>query len=229
VRLLRTVAILALTLGAGLFGAGLFVACGSESAMDDPPPTGADPAQGSTRVATTPTPTDTATPSPTPTATPTPYDGLVARMRIPRFGVDAPVEAIGLLPTNQLDVPKDPLNVGWYYIYDKPGWGGNAVFSAHVDYWPNIRGPFYNLKDLEPGDQVVVVMEDGTEYVYEVFRKERYHVSNIPMGELIDAPEKPDGEEWITIITCGGEFRASRPGGPGEYLERDVVVAKRIQ
>lgn len=49
------------------------------------------------------------------------------------------------------------------------------------------------------------------------------------MGDLISAPEKPAGAEWITLITCGGRFRAYLDGGgPGEYLDRDVVVAERV-
>lgn len=180
-----------------------------------------------------PTATVTATASQEAPASPTstPFAGAVSRFLIPRFEVDTAVEAIGLVPgANQMDVPKDPLNVGWYDIYDRPGWAGNAVFSAHVDYWPDIRGPFFELYKLEPGDEVVVVMADGTEYRYRVFRKQRYDVSTIPTGELVWPPDKPAGTEWLTMITCGGRFRAYLDGnGAGEYLDRDVVVAARVQ
>lgn len=57
-----------------------------------------------------------------PTATPRPFDGTVASMRIPRFDVDAAVENIGIDQTNRLEVPENPLNAGWYGIYQKPGW-----------------------------------------------------------------------------------------------------------
>lgn len=167
---------------------------------------------------------------PTPTATPEPFAGEVSGFRIPRFEVDARIENIGLIPgENQLDIPEDPLKVGWYGIYDRPGWMGNAVFSAHVDYWPDIRGPFFNLSKLDPGDEVIVVMADGQEYRYRVFRKQRYDVATIPMGDLIWPRERPADAEWITLITCGGRFRAYLDGGgPGEYLDRDVVVAERV-
>ncbi|KAA0231985.1 class F sortase [bacterium] len=132
-----------------------------------------------------------------------------------------------MLPSNQLDTPHDPLKTGWYYIYDKPGFRGTAVFSAHVDYYPNIIGPFNKLKNSEIGDDIVVVMENGLEYKYRVIRKERYDVATIPMGDLIWPTNKPADTEWVTLITCGGEFRSATPGGPGEYLHRDVVVAER--
>src|SRR5688500_2298438 len=62
------------------------------------------------------TPTHTFTPAPgdagavPATPTPTPFDGAVSRLRIPRFGVDSAIEAIGLLPSNELATPNDPYN-----------------------------------------------------------------------------------------------------------------------
>ena len=35
----------------------------------------------------------------------------------------------------------------------------------------------------------------------------------------------PPDREWITMITCGGEFTPLTPGGPGSYGSRVVVVA----
>ena len=175
----------------------------------------------------TPAATETATPTqapPTPTPTPTPFDGNVARLKIPRFGVDAPIELLGVDETNTMETPKDTNTaVGWYHIWDRPGWGGNAIFSAHV-YYHNLPAPFVNLAQSQPGDLVVVQMEDGTEYVYEVFSNERYHRDTIPMGDIIWPPQRPEGEEWITLITCGGELDETG----WEYLYRDVVVARRI-
>ncbi len=76
-------------------------------------------------------------------------------------------------------------------------------------------------------------MEDGPAYTYEVFYFQRYDVSTIPMGDLIagvvGGRARPPEEEWITLITCGGRFVATQPNGLGEYLDRDVVVARRIQ
>lgn len=163
------------------------------------------------------------------TPTPVPYDGPAARMRLEAFGVDAPIEYIGLLSTNELDVPHNPLNVGLYDIegYGKPGYGSNSVFSAHVDYYPNIVGPFNKLARSKIDDVIAVVMDDGTEYRYRVIRVVQYDVETIPMGDLIWPRNKPDGAEWVTLITCGGEFLGTR-GQPGEYKDRIVVVAERV-
>jgi len=174
---------------------------------------------------TTQAPTNTPTEAPpTPTATPTPFDGNVARFKIPRFGVDAPIELLGVDETNTMETPQDENTaVGWYHIYDRPGWHGNSIFSAHV-YYHNVPAPFVSLADSQVGDTVIITMEDGTEYTYEVFSNERYHRDTIPMGDIIWPQDRPEGEEWVTLITCGGELDSTG----WEYISRDVVVAKRV-
>ncbi|MGB4861360.1 MAG: class F sortase [Tepidiformaceae bacterium] len=164
--------------------------------------------------------------SPTPTVTP--FSGPVARMKIPSIDVDSPIEEIGIT-NNQLDTPSDAVrSIGWYSIYDRPGHDGNAVFAAHKNY-DFQEGPFSRLDSLRPHDEIVVEMEAGPAYVYEVAFYQRYGVDAIPMGELIDAPRRPPGAEWITLITCGGRFQATEENGLGHYLERDVVIASRIR
>jgi len=187
-------------------------------------------------------PSAAATDQPSPTATPVPYDGKVTRFRIPKFSVDVPIEDIGILPNNELATPSDPHDVGWYGIYAKPGFNGNAVFSAHVDYYglPPADMPFHRLKELKPNDQIVVQMDNGVDYTYSVDDFTRYATSDDPstadlpqikMGELIDAAARPAGQQWITLITCGnsGPFKyVSGNSGPVEYLTRDVVIAHRV-
>jgi len=225
--ILRRAALATFAFGVALLIAGLVaVAVRSTNSAADELPT---PTVTSTPTKTaTPRPTATGTPLP-PTPTPTPFAGDVARFQIARYDVDSAVELIGLDSNNTLETPTDPHDTGWYSIYDRPGWGGNAVFAAHVNWWPDIRGPFYNLADSKEGDRFDVVMTDGTRYIYEFMRYERYDADTIPMGDLIWPKDKPAGEEWITLITCGGTFESATPGGPGHYLHRDVVVAKLIE
>lgn len=211
----RTLSLAVFAFGALLLIAG--VACsGGDSQEPDPTPTPTE--------AATATPTPTRTPPPTPTATPTPFDGAVARIKIPRFNVDAPIEELAINGRGELDTPKDEnTSVGWYYIYDKPGWSGNAIFSAHV-YYHSDPAPFMNLAKSAEGDEVIVAMEDGTEYRYTVISNKRYHRDDIPMGDIIWPKEKADYDEWVTLITCGGQLDSTGQ----EYVSRDVVVAKRI-
>lgn len=240
-KLLRGLAMFAFVAGAAMLVVGFVRSDGSEPAAEPDPFVAVTAAATETAEATA-TATGTVAATVTPTATPEPFNGSLARFKIPKFKVDSAVETIGFLGnTNQLDTPHDPLNTGWYDLYSKPGFVGNALFSAHVDYWPNILGPFKKLAELDRNDEIVIVMENGLEYRYRVIFKERYDVSTMPMGELIDAngkgrpgandavaPARPEGAEWITMITCGGRFNKTDPRGFGEYLDRDVVIAERI-
>ncbi len=219
-KLARTLSLAAFAFGAILLTTG--IACsGGNAAEEEPTPTVA-PTNTATP-SSTPTATATRTPPPTPTATPTPFDGAVARIKIPKFNVNAHIEALGVDKNNFLDTPRDELGaVAWYDIYDKPGWLGNAVFSAHV-YYHSKPAPFVSLAKAVEGDEIIVVMEDGTEYVYEVISKARYHRDTIPMGDIIWPKQKADYDEWVTLITCGGELDSTGQN----YVSRDVVVARR--
>ncbi len=217
-KLVRTVSLAVFALGALLLLAG--VACNNSDAKEETPTATAAPSETPTETAT-----PTNTPRPTPTVTPTPFAGAVSRLKIPRFNVDAPIEELAINARGELDTPKDENRaVGWYYIYDRPGWGGNAIFSAHV-YYHSIPAPFVNLAKSVAGDKIVIAMENGAEYTYEVISNKRYHRDQMDMGAIIWPKEKADYDEWVTLITCGGELDSSGQ----EYISRDVIVAKRVQ
>ena len=230
--------------GIGVLGVALAMSSGGE---DDKaaPVLITTPAASASASASSPA-TAGATSTPTALPTPTPFNGKVMRLKIPRFGVDAPIEDLAINSRGELDTPKvENKNVGWYYIYDKPGrlnpdnagWAefggkqkgqlhfrGNTVFSAHV-YYRNVPAPFVSLAKAQPGDEVVIAMEDGREYRYKVISNKRYHRDTIPMANIIWPADKPDNVEWITMITCGGELDSTGQ----EYVSRDVIVAAIVE
>jgi sortase (surface protein transpeptidase) len=183
--------------------------------------------QVSTPTPPPPTPTSTLTPSPTPEPTPPPYDGAIARLSMPRLGIDNYIEPVSVIG-NVMQAPSDGVYaIGWYPDFSKPGWGQNSVFSAH-ETWNHNHGPFYALHLAVPGDQIIVTMDNGIQYTYEVMTNIRYEEDDMPMGEVIWPSDRPQGEEWITLITCGGRIVYADNSGYGEYLDRDVVQARRI-
>jgi sortase (surface protein transpeptidase) len=221
---------------------------------------GDDDAKQSTASVTTTQPTQrgetapaTATASPTstttPTPSPTPYNGLIARLKIPRFKVDAPIESLDLDASNTMQTPKNEnVDVAWYYRwdkpgranpdnsaawagisgYDKPGYKGNSVFSAHI-YYHEKPAPFQNVQKLVVGDDVAVVMDDGREYQYKVITAPQVirleDLTAARMTEVIWPSNKPADKEWLTLFSCGGDFDpVSR-----EYYSRVIVVAERTQ
>jgi hypothetical protein len=152
--------------------------------------------------------------------------GPVRRFSIPRLEVDHAIEVLNMSATGELPTPSDAnYRVGWYADFGPPGAGGNAVFTAH-ETWNHLQAPFFNLHRAQVGDDVVVDMADGRRLFYMVFSNIRYDARTIPMNDLI-WPSNKDAE-WITLITCGGRIVYDPTTGFGEYLDRDVVVARRI-
>ena len=233
-----------------MLGAGAFittVACGS----DDKKPTATATQALQVEATQTPTATTTSTATarptntPSPTPSPTPYNGSISRLKIPKFGVDAPIEELAINSRGELDTPRNEnKNVAWYYLYDKPGrvnpdnlagWAsfgdtkkatikGNAIFAAHI-YYHNTPAPFVSLARAAIGDDVSIVMEDGREYKYKIILKNRYNRDAIDMAQVIWPKAKPEDKEWLTMITCGGALDATGQ----EYVDRDVVVAERVE
>jgi len=157
--------------------------------------------------------------SPTPPATP-PSDAPVAALLIPSINVDAPVSAKGVDGEGVMEAPNGPWDVVWYNFSARPGFGGNAVFSGHVDYRNVGPAVFYNIKDLNPGDLVEVRLADGTVYQYRVTAKWQFPADNAPVEQIVG----PTPKESVTLITCIGTFSRAT----GQYDQRLVVRAERV-
>ncbi len=176
------------------------------------------------------------TPQPTPTsAVEPPSDSPIERILISGYEVDAPVIVLGLDEDNVMESPDEPCDVAWYDFTSYPGFGSNAVFSGHVD-WFNLGsqgcrcdspggcgGPggavFWDLQNMVMGDLVEVRLQDGTVYQYEVISR-RQVSGSADFREIVSATEK----EIITLITCGGTFNRDI----GHYNDRVVIQAERI-
>jgi LPXTG-site transpeptidase (sortase) family protein len=174
----------------------------------------------------------TATPIP-PTAapvepTPAPSDAAVNRMVIPKIGVDELVRTFYITPSGEMPEPRDK-TIAWYDIcgpagcgdFSRPGFGGNAVFAAHV-YWQNVPSTFFNLSKLTMGDEIQLRLEDGTLYSYSVIEMQVYPPT--PSRSDLDKILGSWGREVVTLITCNQFNPQTR-----DYDRRLVVVAERIQ
>lgn len=106
----------------------------------------------------------------------------VARLRIPRIGVDAVVlegigsETLALAP-------------GHYPGTAFPGEGGHVVLSAHRDSF------FKDLGRLEAGDPIVLARREGGDVEYQVTRSYIVHRSNRTVIVPLET-------ETLTLITC---------------------------
>jgi len=177
---------------------------------------GGDDASDSTVAAATVTPSSSTTPRP-PLA---PVEqALPARMVIPDISVDAPISVKALDSNGTMQPPDGPEDVAWYEFTARPGSGGNAVFSAHVDYHDYGPAVFARLKELDEGDVIELRLADTTVYRYRVVVSVVYPAAEAPFEDIVGATSR----ETVTLITCTGSFNAASR----QYSHRLVVRAER--
>ena len=154
-----------------------------------------------------------ATSLPRPDRTPRPVE-----IAIPAIDVRTSVEVVGLDERDQVEVPYDVMQAGWYRFSAKPGSGeGSTVIVGHVDGVDQGAGAFYDLRQLRPGDTVKVTRADDRTVTYEVVAREIFAKDRVPLRELFSR----SGPERLTLITCGGPFDPASL----EYTDNVVVTA----
>jgi sortase (surface protein transpeptidase) len=143
------------------------------------------------------------------------------RLEIDRIGLEVAIQPLGLRPNStELEVPNSSRAVAWYRLGSAPGEPGSAVIAGHVDLWPATEGPFFRLSRLQPGDEVRVAMDDGSERRFQVVARQLFARDRLPLDVLFAT----DGEPRLTLITCGGTFdRTAR-----EYSDNLVIQARPI-
>ncbi len=156
-------------------------------------------------------------PAPRPVADPAMPHQLV----IPKIGVRANIESLGVDQNNNFDIPKDPWNVGWYAPGTRPGAMGSAAIDGHLD-WYNV-GPvvFWRLGDLRPGDRYWVRDSKGRDFGFVATETATCPYNDCPTQRVFGAT---DGRH-LNLITCHGKFdRAAR-----NYDKRLVVYGDLMQ
>ncbi len=113
---------------------------------------------------------------------------------------DFPVRAVGLEENGELEVP-DETEIGWYQYGATAGRPGATVLAAHVS-WNDTTGPFFRLGTKEPGDRLIVTLDDGTVREYEVTERTMYDKDQLPRERIW----RNTGPETLVLITCGGDF-----------------------
>jgi len=160
-------------------------------------------------------PAATLTPVPAPA-----FTALPARLIIGKIGVDAAVTVKGVEADGAMQNPDGPEDVAWYDFTARPGQGGNAAFSGHLDYRDYGPAVFARLRDLAPGDLVEVRLDDGALHRYGVTLSVLYPADTAPAQEIVG----PTGREMVTLVTCGGTWQ----GRPRGYSHRLVVRADHL-
>lgn len=146
--------------------------------------------------------------------------GIPARLSIPSLGIDAAVEHVGLTPEGDMDIPKDPWKVGWYMLGARPGEPGNAVMAGHLDSLTG-KAVFWDLKKLQPGDEMTVTDDTGEEHTFVVMESEIFDYKTAPLEEIFGKSD----EKRLNLITCEGTWNTRE----NRYSQRLTVFAEKIE
>ena len=138
-------------------------------------------------------------------------------MTIKAIGVNTTVEQVGVDQYGNMAIPADPHNVGWYGPGSAPGQHGNAVIDGHLDWYGMPQGPFYRLNTLKAGDEIDIKALDGTTFVFKVTGP----ASTVPYNSKPSELFRTTGNPTLTLITCGGDWDASKQ----TYTQRQLLNA----
>jgi sortase (surface protein transpeptidase) len=201
-----------------------------------PAASSAEPAQSVTPTAPVDTPRPAPGPAPAPEPTPapapppSPFTTTAPRgpidittwptsVSIPRLGVDAPVEPVGVGTQGELIIPHSPMDVGWYQGGSVPGEPGVALLTSHVDTRAEGRGVFAGLVRLDAGDVVTIVAADGTEQRWKVTARTQHRKTDLPPTLFARS-----GPPVLALVTCGGPFDAT----VRSYRDNVIVWAEPV-
>jgi LPXTG-site transpeptidase (sortase) family protein len=164
-------------------------------------------------------------------------------IHIPAIGVSkARVLALGLKEVGrdgqqQLDVPKNINDVGWYdcgssLVADQrcaqpalPGAGHTemaAVLTGHTCFSRSMTCVFDNISKLKYGDTITIERGDGELINYLVKQVETVKLADVDMAKAM-RPIEP-GREGLTLITCAGTYQGAVDANGKPTADKRVLV-----
>jgi sortase (surface protein transpeptidase) len=157
----------------------------------------------------------TSSPRPGPTALPR---SVPVRLSIPTIDARSTLIPLNLNPDHTVQVPPltNPAQAGWYAPGPTPGETGASVILGHVDGYDE-PGIFYHLRDLHPGNAILITRKDATTTRFTVYRTEQAPKTDFPTTKVYGPTTRPE----LRLITCGGTFDRQT----GNYLDNIIVFA----
>lgn len=140
-----------------------------------------------------------------------------SKIDIPRIGVSAGIQKVGLLTDGTIETPAILSGlVGWYQYGPSPGEQGPSVLVGHVD---SYKGPsvFWNLSKLHIADTINITRSDGITVQFVVSRIAQYGQDNFSTNEVYGNID----HAGLRIITCGGTYNHLT----GRYSQNTVIYA----
>jgi len=130
------------------------------------------------------------------------------RLEIPAIGVNAPIVPVGILPNGDLQTPAvHPwVDAGWFASGPVPGEPGSAVIDGHLDRPGGYPATFWFLRNIQVGDEVMVISAQGTTERFRVTRIAFYPPQAAPLQEIFGN----NGGTYLNLITCAGDWIPSQ-------------------
>jgi sortase (surface protein transpeptidase) len=143
--------------------------------------------------------------------------GLPVRIKIDDINLDAVIEKVGLTSKGDMDVPKIPLQAGWYQSGPYPGNSGTAVIDGHVNKEKNTAGVFADLHKLKPGAKIIIYDDKGRDVTFIVQETKIYHQQADASNVFFSSDEK----SHLNLITC--QWDKKQKG----YTDRFIVFSEK--
>lgn len=124
-----------------------------------------------------------------------------AHLLIPRIGVDAAIDDMGLTADGAMAVPDSTVTVGWFSLGTRPGDVGSAVIGGH-NVWDGTAGAFTRLEELTIGDVMTVVDIHGVSTTF-IVRATRTIDTDADATEIFTSY---DNGAHLNVITCDGTW-----------------------
>ncbi len=134
-------------------------------------------------------------------------------LSIPKLDIQARILRVGVSLDSEPIAPNNIYDVGWFEASGKPGNSAAVLLNGH-SHGPTKAGVFANLKDLVPGDVVVLERGNGTRLTYIVHKVQDYPANQIDMTAALQSIEP--GKQGLNLMTT-----------PNKYNAEETVTAKR--
>jgi len=154
------------------------------------------------------------------TASAPPIVGIPVRLIIPAINIDTAIAPTGLGADGAMGVPVGPTSTTWFDLGPRPGEIGSAVIAGHEGWKDGIFAIFDELHELQPGDKVYVVDDQGATTTFVVRTSELYGQD----ASAASVFNSSDGLAHLNLITCDGTWNATEKS----YSNRLVVFTDLV-
>ncbi len=138
---------------------------------------------------------------------------------IPEIKVNAAIQKLGVNTKGEMEVPDNPVDVGWFKLGPRPGEKGSAVIAGHLDGENDEVGVFTNLSKLKKGDKLYIKDDKGASIAFVVRESRIYNP-----GYADDVFSGTDSAH-LNLITCDGVW----DGAKKTFSKRLVVFTDIVR